>query len=87
MNKQKGFETGDIMWTDLTVKNAEEVLHFYQEVVGWQAPPETMDGYDDYHMSITSGKKVCGICHAKSINKDLPSQWLIYIMVEDMERA
>ena len=31
-----------------------------------------------------AGDPVAGICHARSVNRDLPPQWLVYITVEDL---
>jgi len=28
-----------------------------------------------------------GICHARGMNADLPPQWLIYVVVENLERS
>ena len=30
---------------------------------------------------------VAGVCHARGANADLPSQWLIYITVEDLDQS
>ena len=88
MDNENKFEVWSIIWTDLTVENAEEVKKFYQEVVSWKSTPEDMGGYFDYHMSTPeSGKRVAGICHSRGPNKDLPPQWLVYMIVEDMDRS
>lgn len=79
---------GAIAWTDLTVPDAGAVRDFYQAVVGWQAGPVDMGGYDDYCMNQPAdGATVAGICHARGTNADLPAQWLIYITVEDVDRS
>ena len=86
-NREEEMKVGEILWRDLTVENAVEVRDFYQEVVGWKSAPEDMEGYYDFHMSTSSGKRVAGICHARGMNKDIPPQWLIYIIVEDLDRS
>jgi hypothetical protein len=30
---------------------------------------------------------VAGVCHARGPNADLPAKWLIYIIVEDLDRS
>jgi len=81
-------EVGAISWTDLTVKNAEEVKNFYSEVVGWKSAAVEMGGYSDFNMNLpSSGKTVAGICHARGVNADLPPQWLVYITVEDVDKS
>jgi predicted enzyme related to lactoylglutathione lyase len=38
-------------------------------------------------MVAEDGVATAGICHARGLNGDLPAQWLIYIVVEDVERS
>lgn len=78
---------GTIVWTDLTVPDAEHIRHFYQEVVGWQADAVDMEGYNDFSMNTSDGTTTAGICHARGSNASLPSQWLIYIVVEDVDES
>jgi uncharacterized protein len=79
---------GTIAWQDLTVPNAEQVRDFYLAVVGWEAKPESMGEYSDFNMIAPStGQTVAGVCHARGVNADVPPQWLIYIIVEDIDRA
>jgi predicted enzyme related to lactoylglutathione lyase len=47
-----------------------------------------MDGYSDLNMSgPESGTPLAGVCHARGSNAGLPAQWLIYIVVEDLDRS
>lgn len=78
---------GSIGWHDLTVPDAESVRDFYRSVVGWQPSPVEMGGYSDFSMLDSAGNGVSGICHARGINADLPAQWLIYIIVEDLDAS
>ena len=79
---------GIISWADLTVRNAEAIREFYKDVVGWKPEPVSMGGYEDFTMNTPAGNApVAGICHARGTNADLPPQWLIYIVVEDIEGA
>jgi uncharacterized protein len=81
-------QVGTVMWRDLTVGDAERVRDFYQQVVGWEASPVEMGGYHDFNMRpARSTSPVAGICHARGPNSDLPAQWLMYIVVEDVERS
>ena len=77
---------GSILWTDLTVPNAEAVRDFYREVAGWGVTPVDMGGYADYTMtSPADGSAVAGVCHARGVNAGLPAQWLVYISVADLD--
>lgn len=81
-------EVGSIGWRDLTVENATEVRDFYEQVVGWDSSDHDMGGYSDYNMLAPGdGQCFAGICHARGSNADLPAQWLIYIIVEDVDQS
>jgi predicted enzyme related to lactoylglutathione lyase len=81
-------QVGTVPWMDLTVPDAESVRGFYEDVVGWTSTPVAMDGYDDWCMNAPQdGKTVAGICHAHGVNAEQPAQWMIYIVVEDLERS
>ncbi|HEY4538919.1 MAG TPA: VOC family protein [Faecalibacter sp.] len=81
---------GKILWSDLTVENAEEIKNFYKEVVGWDEKHVPMkDGeedYVDYGMGCNE-EGVAGICHKRGRNRAIPSQWIMYIQVEDVAHS
>ena len=88
MSEPEPIPPGSILWRDLTVGDAEGIRDFYRAVVGWEFRPEDMDGYDDYHMVVPStGERAAGICHARGENADVPPVWLIYIIVDDIQRS
>jgi predicted enzyme related to lactoylglutathione lyase len=77
-----------ISWVDLTVGDAQGIKEFYKDVVGWKPEAVSMGEYDDFNMNPPSGTApVAGICHARGANANLPPQWLIYIVVEDIKRS
>ena len=79
---------GMASWMDLTVPNAENVKDFYSKVVGWAPEPVDMGGYNDFSMnSKDSQEPVAGVSHKRGCNSDLPSQWLVYIAVENLEKS
>jgi predicted enzyme related to lactoylglutathione lyase len=47
---------GTIAWTDLTVRDAERVGHFYSSVTGWRPEPVSMGTYNDFDMSPRQAK-------------------------------
>jgi len=88
MSETPQLPPGIIAWSDLTVPNADEVRDFYSSVVGWMAAPVEMGDYQDYSMmSESSEQPIAGVCHKRGSNKNLPSQWLIYITVEDLDAS
>jgi predicted enzyme related to lactoylglutathione lyase len=79
---------GSFGWADLSVENASEIRDFYSSVVGYTFSGIDMGGYDDFCMnSPDDGLTKAGICHAKGENKNLPSMWLIYFYVADLNAS
>jgi hypothetical protein len=45
-----------------------------------------MGDYDDYVMNAPgNGTATAGVCHSRGANADLPSQWIVYIIVDDLD--
>ncbi len=82
-------KTGKILWQDLTVENAGEIRDFYCAVVGWTFEKVDQGDYNDYNMinPLDNDEVVAGICHKKGEIKKFPSQWLNYVMVENIENS
>lgn len=79
---------GTIAWIDLTVPDAGEVRQFYETVTGWTSSGVDMGGYSDFNMTPpASDRPVAGVCHARGSNADLPAQWLIYVIVADLDAS
>ncbi len=79
---------GQIGWIDIAVPDAESLKGFYSQVVGWASQPVDMDGYNDHCMIPSGGDTpVAGICHGRGANATLPRQWIIYIVVADLETS
>ena len=77
-----------ISWCDLTVKNADQVRDFYENVVGWKPVAVSMGEYSDWSMiHPDAGDGIAGVCNAKGVNADIPPQWLIYVTVPDLEKS
>ena len=87
---RRELRTGAIVWTDLTVspEKASAIKDFYEAVAGWKSMPLEMDGYEDYNMTLPSnGKSAAGICQSRGPNSGHPAQWLIYIIVDDLDAS
>lgn len=77
---------GSIAWTDLTIPDAERLREFYSQVVGWKSSPVSMGDYSDFSMLAPDGDQpVAGVCHARGGNADQPAQWMIYILVANLD--
>ena len=77
---------GTIGWHDLTVDDASGIRDFYAAVAGWTSQGIDMGGYEDFSM-VADGDGVAGVCHRRGTNADLPSQWIMYVVVEDLDRS
>lgn len=79
---------GTVAWTDLTVGDAEGLRDFYAAVTGWRPEPVDMGGYADFNMCRPGdGTPAAGVCHARGANANLPPQWLIYVVVADLDAS
>lgn len=81
-------QTGKIGWIDITVDDANGLRDFYADVVGLVPDAVSMGEYDDFNMTMpASGEPVCGICHARGSNQDLPGGWMVYFVVDDVDAS
>jgi len=79
---------GAITWVDLTVPDGEGVRDFYKNVIGWKTMDVSMGNYNDYCMISPDDNVVrTGVCHQKGINKDVPSAWLMYVNVANLDNS
>ena len=47
-----------------------------------------MGGYSDYSMvPPDGGDPEAGVCHKRGANAKVPSQWLMYVIVEDLDSS
>ena len=86
--KDKPANIGRVEWIDLTVPDASHLRNFYKSVVGWTSSDVPMGSYDDFNMNIPGTQNaVAGVCHARGMNRNIPSQWLIYVRVANIEES
>ncbi len=79
---------GTLAGRDLTIADAAPIRDFYAAVVGWTPMELDMGGYADFVMTApASGQWVAGVCHARGANADLPPQWFVYVLVDDLEAS
>ena len=74
-------------WCDITTEHAENLVSFYESVMGWKKEPIDMGGYNDYVMMSSDGTPIGGICHKKGVNSDLPGGWINYFTVVDLTQS
>jgi uncharacterized protein len=79
---------GTAGWIDLTVADASRLRDFYSAVVGWKAAEVPMGGYADYSMNDpSSGEPRAGVCHSRGLNAKMPSCWMAYFVVADLDAS
>jgi predicted enzyme related to lactoylglutathione lyase len=79
---------GRIVWTDLTVPDAERLRDFYAAVVGWRPEPVDMGGYSDFNMMPPGCEEpVAGVCFSRKTNASMPPYWLIYVAVANLDES
>lgn len=81
-------KTGTIGWIDLTAADAPALRDFYAGVTGATTEEVPMEGYSDFTVHPAGGgDPIAGICHARGGNAALPAVWLVYFVVDDLDRA
>jgi|SRR5687767_4544852 len=79
---------GAITWIDLTIPDGEGVRDFYKNVIGWKSMDVSMGDYNDYCMISPDDNVVrSGVCHQRGVNQDLPSAWIMYVNVGDLDAS
>lgn len=80
--------TGAITWVDLTVPDGDGIRNFYSSVIGWKTMDVSMGEYNDYCMMSPDDDVVrAGVCHQRGVNKDIPSAWIMYVNVADLDAS
>jgi predicted enzyme related to lactoylglutathione lyase len=80
-------EQRKVAWVDLTVPDAAKVRDFYQAVVGWVPEDVSVGDYADFNMKGGNGKAAAGICWRRGVNANVPSGWMLYITVPDLDAS
>ena len=78
---------GAVTWVDLTVPEGDQVRDFYKDVIGWKTMDVSMGEYNDYCMLSDDDVVRTGICHQRGVNKDIPSAWIMYVNVADLDAS
>jgi predicted enzyme related to lactoylglutathione lyase len=77
---------GTVGWVDLTVDPADSIRDFYADVVGWRPEPLSMGDHVDYNMMPPeSAAPAAGVCHRRDGNSNIPSVWMVYFVVADVD--
>ncbi len=77
---------GNFGWNELITEDTGKAQAFYTELFGWQA--ETQDFGDVPYTSFScNGKPVGGMLKTPDDCGDLPSMWVVYFTVTDLDKT
>lgn len=87
-----GFQAGaanTFGWAELNARGIEKAIPFYQQVFGWTAKTSDMgEGAPPYTEFQLDGQSIAGGMEMNPmIPADVPSHWLVYFGVEDVDRS
>lgn len=81
-------EPGALCWTELATKNAKVAESFYTRLFGWTAQPPS-DPAMPYFEWVLEGHHFGGMMEISEqwgpAWKEIPSHWMVYFMVEDVD--
>jgi uncharacterized protein len=78
---QECCESGRFCWNELVVVDEASAKKFYTSLFGWSTEP--FGGSQDYTLFKKGGESVGGVM--KCPKPGLPSHWLAYVAVEDVD--
>ena len=76
---------GRFVWHDLMTREAEVVQPFNEGLFGWTVTPLEMGGGVVYRALTANGKAVGGIVQEPNLPEGVPSHWVSYVLVEDLD--
>jgi predicted enzyme related to lactoylglutathione lyase len=82
-------EPGAVCWNELTTRDVESSLAFYEAVVGLTPNQVEMGGSDYIELQTAGGRTVAGLMPmvGETWPEDLPNHWMVYFAVEDTDAA
>jgi predicted enzyme related to lactoylglutathione lyase len=90
--RMRTFRRGDVGsfgWAELNARGIDKAIEFYGSVFGWTAETTPMgEGQPDYTTFAADGEPVAGAMEMQpSIPPEVPSYWMIYFNVADVDDA
>ena len=84
MDTRQELHPGSFCWVDIAVADAKRSLDFFTELFGWgRRVRPTPDG-QAYSIFTGQGSHIAGFYE---VDGDGPSQWMSYLLVDDLEKA
>jgi len=79
--------TGRIVWHDLMTPDVDSAVSFYTKTVGWGTEPFSMGSGPAYTMWTASGTPLGGVMGLPPALADMPSHWLAYVNVPNVDET
>ena len=75
-------------WAELSSRGMDKAIPFYQQVFGWGVKQSEMSGGEPYSEFQLGGESIAGGMPMNSmVPAEVPSYWLVYFTVEDVDAA
>jgi predicted enzyme related to lactoylglutathione lyase len=86
MSDKRWSGAGKFVWHDLMTTDREASVAYYAQLLGWSFEDEQLEGFGSYKM-IRSGDKAQGGFVPLDKDQGLPSHWIGYVLVNDVDAA
>jgi predicted enzyme related to lactoylglutathione lyase len=77
-------QNGTFCWNELATKDYGAAKKFYTELLGWQLQESNSAGMA-YNEIVVGGQHIGGIYQMMPEQGDMPSQWISYVAVDDVD--
>ena len=81
------YRYGAFVWRELLSRDPAKAARFYGELFGWKTESMAMPDGQTYTVLKTGDKSVGGIFKMSDAMKGVPSHWIPYVSVEDVDAA
>jgi len=76
---------GIFCWNELMTRDPKAAGRFYTELIGWNATDSGMHGMDYTIMKVGETQAAGLMAMPASVPKEVPSHWMSYITVDDVD--
>lgn len=81
------FTKGRFVWHDLMTRDVKKARAFYSELMGWKVNEMDMGPGGKYQMLMNGTEGLGGLVPLDAAPAEVPSHWIAYISVEDVDKA
>jgi predicted enzyme related to lactoylglutathione lyase len=80
-------KAGEFTWNELTTTDHDAAFRFYSEIFGWEKTSEMSMGPEGTYLMFGQGGKTYGGMWTKPKDGPMPTAWLYYVHVDDLDAA